>query len=268
MTRLQLRVRAHGRAGPGCTCPVSALPSRALGSAIFVMPEKGPAATISSRPPRCPGRRATDRGPGPTSIGSRSRYRRVGSAPSARRSAAARPPRDTSPAQRFIGDLTVESLPSGAAVFIDQRDAGRTPVKCGDCAPALTSSGSSTRATSAGRPPRSSPPTSRRACGPRFSPAAVRPYGQPIEMVRGRRFRAPSDDPRGVWRIRPCHQPAAPAVNALKWAAVTRRNVAGIDVASLAWLRVLPLEEGLELLLRSAALPCCSAAANAFIVGP
>ena len=31
--------------------------------------------------------------------------------------------------QRFIGDLRVESLPSGAAVFIDQREVGRTPVQ-------------------------------------------------------------------------------------------------------------------------------------------
>ena len=47
--------------------------------------------------------------------------------PSTSRSAAA-PLRDTRP-QRFIGDLRVESLPSGAAVFIDQRDVGRTPVQ-------------------------------------------------------------------------------------------------------------------------------------------
>ena len=55
---------------------------------------------------------------------------------------------------------------------------GARPFKCGDCAPALMSSGSSTRATSAGRPRRSSPPTSRRACGPRFSLTAAPDYGQ------------------------------------------------------------------------------------------
>ncbi|MEO8260453.1 MAG: PEGA domain-containing protein [Acidobacteriota bacterium] len=40
---------------------------------------------------------------------------------------------DTGPArnavQPFIGDLTVESVPTGAAVFIDQREAGRTPLQ-------------------------------------------------------------------------------------------------------------------------------------------
>jgi hypothetical protein len=110
--------------------PDSVLSSRTLGSAIFVMPEHGPAASISRRPAdeaAADARPAEDlvRPPALRALATGG----SGLAPTARRSAATSPLRDSGPAPRFSGDLRVESLPSGAAVFIDQRDAGRTPVQ-------------------------------------------------------------------------------------------------------------------------------------------
>jgi hypothetical protein len=125
----------------GVHAPDSALPGRTRGtSPLFVMAEKGPAGTINGTLDTV-GINAQVQPAAGASLDARSQgvvrpaAHVVGTTgshwvPSTKsRTAAAGILRESRTAQRFSGDLRVESLPSGAAVFIDQRPAGRTPLQ-------------------------------------------------------------------------------------------------------------------------------------------
>lgn len=112
---------------------VSPLPSTTLGVALTTLPADRPAAAISGMP-------ATDASSDPPPATAPLRSPAVlaaaggsGSAPSTRTPVTSgRLPDTSSPQSRvrqFLGDLVIESVPSGAAVFIDQKDAGRTPLQ-------------------------------------------------------------------------------------------------------------------------------------------
>jgi chaperonin cofactor prefoldin len=104
--------RAAQRESPSSA---SALPSRTLGSATFAIPAHRPAGRIAMPPAN---QAASDARPtrGPVQTPRTTEpSRRTGSA------------NDT--AQEFTGVLVVASVPTGAAVFIDQKQVGTTPLE-------------------------------------------------------------------------------------------------------------------------------------------
>jgi hypothetical protein len=93
----------------------SALPSRTLGFATFAIPANRPARTITMKPNNVAvsGARPTKdpaRPPGTTELS-----RRAGSA--------------NETGQQFVGVLAIKSVPTGAAVFINQQHVGDTPLQ-------------------------------------------------------------------------------------------------------------------------------------------
>jgi hypothetical protein len=92
-----------------------ALPSRTLGFATFAIPANRPAGKITTKPNNVAVSDARPTKDPARPPGTTERSRRAGSA------------NDTG--QQFVGVLAIESVPTGAAVFINQQHVGDTPLQ-------------------------------------------------------------------------------------------------------------------------------------------